>query len=153
MRTRTSHAESIFLPQSIECPGAKVFKAGEELVVGKNRIVSTDPQFSEIVRNVTEKNIPSMLVLSRTLARDVSTKKLCNTVGRKGAIRLTHLARLLNTQEESFGAVVLVKNTLWAVFAYWRPVYGDWYVNVHSVAFLHGWFAGCQVLSRVSFRS
>ena len=37
----------------------------------------------------------------------------------------------------------------WAVRALWRPVFGDWIVDVVSVADLFEWSAGCQVLSQV----
>ena len=36
----------------------------------------------------------------------------------------------------------------WAVNAYWNPIYGDWNVNVNSVAYLNEWNAGNQVLSK-----
>jgi hypothetical protein len=148
-RTRTRSSGSIFLPQGVECPGAKVFIAGKELVEGRHRIRFTHPRFEELVRNVTEKDVPSVFVLPRTLAFSVSSKKLCNTVGRKGATRLAHLVHLLNTQKESFCTVILVKNTLWAVDAYWNPFCGDWRVDVDSVASLDEWFAGDRVLSQV----
>lgn len=146
---------SIFLPISrFVCPAVKVFKAGEELVEGRNSIVSTSSRFRDLVRDTAEKNVSSIFVSPRTLVHNVSAKKLCNTVGRKEAIRLAHFAHLLNTRSESFVTVVLAKNTLWIVVAIWvsTPHYGwtGWYISAISRTDPDWWDPRYQVLLQIS---
>ena len=144
-------ARPLFLPDGIECPAVKVFKAGKELRIGFNNIRFVSRDFEDVIRGVTEKNVPSVFVRSRRLARPATTFEICKKIGKSKAIRLTHLSYLLGNQKDSFLTPVLINGAPWAVCARWSPDgCGGWGVGVCSVAGLAGvWVAGYQVLSQV----
>ena len=139
----------LLTPRLIECPAVEVFSADSELVAGSNKIGWVSPELSGGIGGIVEKQVPAISVESLYLTRPALTSKICKAVGKSKAIRLAHLAHLLNHEKESFLAVVLVRGKLLAVSAYWYSNYGDWDVILDSVAKLRGWDAGRRVLSQV----
>ena len=138
----------LLMPRSIKCPAVEVFLADSEFVVGSNKIGWVSPGLLEVTGGIVEKRVPAISMESRYLTQSDTTSEICKAVSKSKAIRLAHLAHLLNHEEKSFLAVVLVRGELRAVHAFWRPYFGGWCVRVHSVASLREWSVGDRVLSQ-----
>jgi len=138
----------LFKPGLLECPAVKLFKADEEFVVGKNRIGWMSEEFEDLVRGIEGKNVPAIFMISRDLAREVTSKEVIRAVGRKGSAPLAHLVHLLMTTQKSFLLVVAIRGQLWAVDARWSAGDGGWFVFAGSVEDPDGWDADGRVFSR-----
>ena len=122
--------------------------------VGTNNIGYISQLFKDIFGDMDVK-IPKKLKLEvKVLDKPMTDQKIFDewqpkesTLG-EFAWALKNEPRMLKNGYASIFYVRDNRNTLWAVYAGWRPRCGGWGVNVSSVAYLSGWGGGGRVLSQ-----